>query len=545
MTKNLGDERVGVQSTAHRYLPAWDVVDLPQPKTLSWRHWTSFLGPGIVMMGIQIGGGEWLYGPEVTAKYGGSLMWIATIAIVLQVFYNLECGRYALYCGEPVFTGFMRMMPGPSFWVAVMLLLNASAMIPGLSTHGAAIIASLWLDRPPGEEDRQLVRFLAFVCLFTITVPVLLGGKVYNMLQAVMTAKVMVVLGFCLFVGISFVPIEQWANVFSGFLKFGCIPVADGEGKEHVVNLFSHYRAEGEWPVISLSNIAILGAFAGYAGGGGLANSTYSNFVRDKGWGMGSLVGAIPSVIGGKEVALSHVGKVFPVTSENLSRWRGWWRYLLTDQLIVWMPGCFMGMALPALMSIEFAPYSPISSSGNRMEWAAAMVTADGLRHASGFGPAFAKLMWIAALITGMMVMLPSQMSILDDFSRRWTDAIWSANPRVRRALAPHQVKWVYYSILAAYLLWSFLFAYLFPNPGVMTKVIANVNNLAIGFTAFQLIWINHRLLPAAIRPRWYQTLGVLACGVFYLGLAVLVFVVNFETIATWWQTLHAQNGGH
>ena len=55
----------------------------------------------------------WLLGPEVTAKYGGGLMWIATLAIVFQVFYNLECGRYALYCGEPIFTGFMRTAPGP------------------------------------------------------------------------------------------------------------------------------------------------------------------------------------------------------------------------------------------------------------------------------------------------------------------------------------------------------------------------------------------------------------------------------------------------
>jgi hypothetical protein len=39
------------------------------------------------------------------------------VAIVLQVFYNLECGRYALYCGEPIFTGFMRTRPGPRFWM--------------------------------------------------------------------------------------------------------------------------------------------------------------------------------------------------------------------------------------------------------------------------------------------------------------------------------------------------------------------------------------------------------------------------------------------
>ena len=52
-------------------LPAWEVAELPEPKPLKWEHWTRFVGPGIVMMGIQIGGGEWLLGPDITAKYGG------------------------------------------------------------------------------------------------------------------------------------------------------------------------------------------------------------------------------------------------------------------------------------------------------------------------------------------------------------------------------------------------------------------------------------------------------------------------------------------
>ena len=82
-------------------LPTWGIAELAEPKPLGLRNWASFIGPGIVMMGIQIGGGEWLVGPEVTARYGGGLMWIATVAIVLQVFYNMECARYALYCGEP------------------------------------------------------------------------------------------------------------------------------------------------------------------------------------------------------------------------------------------------------------------------------------------------------------------------------------------------------------------------------------------------------------------------------------------------------------
>ena len=83
------------------------------------------------MCGIQLAGGEWLLGAEITARYGGSLMWLAAAAILGQVFYNMECGRYALYTGEPVFTGFLRSKPGPSFWIGVLFLLSLGSFIPG------------------------------------------------------------------------------------------------------------------------------------------------------------------------------------------------------------------------------------------------------------------------------------------------------------------------------------------------------------------------------------------------------------------------------
>ena len=505
-------------------LPPWDVAELPEPKPLGLRNWASFIGPGIVMMGIQIGGGEWLLGPSITAKYGGGLMWLATIAIIAQVFYNIECGRYALYCGEPVFTGFMRCSPGPGFWICVMLLMNAASLIPGLSSHGATMIAALYLDRPPTLEDKWLIDPLAYGCLFAVALPVLIGGKVYNMLQAVMTAKVVIVLGFCLIMGVTCVSYQSWWNVFSGFAKFGNVPVENAEGKEVVVNAIGHRLETGEWPVVSVASIVMLGAFAGYAGGGGLSNSTYSNFVRDKGWGMGMQVGAIPSAVSGRTVSLSHVGKVFELTTDNLRRWKGWWKYILTDQVLVWAPGCFMGMALPALLSMQFAQYSTIPED---TKVAQAIITSDGIRNAAVlFSPTVAKVLWIIALFTGMMVMLPSQMAIVDDFSRRWTDAIWTANTRVRHTMEPHQVKWIYYSILGMYVLWSFVCAFLFrTSPRLMTDIIANMNNVALGLTSFQLLWINHTLLPKVLRPRWYHTSGVVLCGVFYLGLSVLVLV--------------------
>ncbi|MEZ6061377.1 MAG: Nramp family divalent metal transporter [Planctomycetaceae bacterium] len=511
------------------HLPTWDLAELPEPKPLGLRNLAGFIGPGIVMCGIQIGGGEWLFGPAITAKYGGGLMWIATVAILCQVFYNVECGRYALYTGEPVFTGFMRTSPGPGFWVSVAVLLSLGSFIPGLSTNAAVLISSMYLDRPPTNDDTFMVNAIAYLCLAIVVLPVLVGGKVYNMLQIVMTAKVFVVLGFCLFIGVFFVSWQGWADVFSGFLKFGNVPVDDGAGGERVVNAFSHYFEHGEFPVVSLASIAVLGAFAGYAGGGGLSNSTYSNFVRDKGWGMGSQVGAIASAVGGRNITLSHIGKVFPLNDDSLRRWKGWWTYILSDQFLVWMPGCFMGMALPALLSIEFASGSPMF--GQDLPYAQSLISADGIRHAPGVSPATRELLWMVTLFVGLMVFLPSQMSIVDDVARRWTDIVWSASPGIRSRLKPNQASRIYYTILTGYVLWSFISATVFLTfgdaPRLMVLVIANLNNVALGLTSFHVLWLNRNLLPQTLRPRWFNQLGIAACGVFYCGMAVLVFVAK------------------
>lgn len=512
-----------------RQIPPWTPAELPEPSPLRWRNWTRFIGPGIVMMGIQIGGGEWLIGPDVTARYGAGLMWIATVAIVLQVFYNLECGRYALYCGEPVMTGFLRMPPGPGLWLGVILFLSLSALIPGLSTNAGATLAALWLNRLPGAEDRFLVMQMAYLCLALVALPVLVGGKIYNMLQAIMTFKVIVVLGFCLVIGLTCVSPIHWWNVLTGFARFGNVPVRIGD-QHGVANVFTHYWLTGGWPLIELSNIAVLGAFAGYAGGGGMANSTYSNYVRDKGWGMGQQVGAIASAVGGRHVTLSHVGKTFALTRDNLRRWQGWWRYILTDQLLVWMPGCFMGMALPALLSLQFAAHSSYFGKADQLDWAQAMITADGIRSAPQFSPAVASALGLTTLLVGLTVLLPSQMSIVEDFSRRWTDIIWTASRHARERMRDNQVKWIYYTVLSLYVIWTIVAQYLFSTygtPKIMTLIIANLNNLAIGVTAFQLLWVNVTLLPAELRPRWYHRLGMLGCGFFYLGLAALVFITK------------------
>ena len=60
-----------------------------------------------------------------------------------------------------------------------------------------------------------------------------------------------------------------------------------------------------------------------------------------------------------------------------------------------------------------------------------------------------------------------------------------------------------------------------------MVLVIANLNNLGLGVTAFLVLRNNLVYLPKQLRPNWIHCAGVLGCGVFYLGMAALVFYVK------------------
>ncbi|HLJ11834.1 MAG TPA: Nramp family divalent metal transporter, partial [Planctomycetaceae bacterium] len=464
--------------------------------------------------------------------YGGGLMWLATISILLQVFYNIECGRYALYCGEPIFTGFLRTRPGPRFWVGFFLLLSTGGMIPGLAFNAASVFGAAWLGRPPIESDRTFILMIAYGCIVLIVLPVLFGGKIYNTLQAIMSVKVFFVLATTLVLGVWLVSPSSWWNVFSGFLKFGTVPTKDALGNPEAVNAITAYFGGGPMPVLDLAGISVIAAFAGVAGGGGLSNSLYSNYVRDKGWGMGSRVGAIPSAIGGKQITLSHLGTVFLPTADNLRKWRGWWRYILVEQWWVWTPGCFIGMALPALLSMEFSGYSSLTqvSPEKRFGWAQPVISADGLRHMPGIDPQLGLVLWLIMLVVGLMILLPSQMSTVDEVCRRWTDVIWSANPHVRNNMHRGEVRVIYYSLLVGYVLWccvSLLIFGVYFSPKAAFLVVANVGNIALGVSSFLILWINTRFLPVQLRPRWYYRVGLFACGTFYLGLAVLVFRVD------------------
>ena len=64
-----------------QHMPQWDAGELIDAPRFKWRNVLALIGPGLVMGAAAIGGGEWLAGPQVTARYGPTLLWVAAISM--------------------------------------------------------------------------------------------------------------------------------------------------------------------------------------------------------------------------------------------------------------------------------------------------------------------------------------------------------------------------------------------------------------------------------------------------------------------------------
>ncbi len=623
-------------------MPPWDVGDLPVAPLFNRRQLAALIGPGLLMVGANIGGGEWLFGPAVTAQYGGTLMWLAALSIIFQVFYNLEVTRYTLYCGEPINCGWFRVGPGPMFWTIVYLILDFGAIWPYLAANAAVPLFAAFKGALPDSGDAMTLKWIGTAIFLGSFLPLIFGGKVYNALEKVMIFKLVLVLSFLTFIAVFICSSATAKEIFGGFFRVGTVPIRpqtvivadrftiqrvvdgqtfklrgvfqdgkptytnlrkgtntaaevwtldkvpteysalvdsmldvarrcakdqrfllirtdkdpnqeltvegqvvgerdwkaerivvidDGQTTEYnrvedvpapfadrvralvnnlgveTTNLVSYFTQHGKLPDLDW---AVLAGFAAIAGGGGLTNAQLSNYARDKGWGMGSHVGAIPSAIGGKTVELSHVGRAFHLTPENRSRWLGWRNHVRRDQLMLWLGGCFLGMALPSMMSLEFIRNAPVQDD------AVAALTAQGIANRTGW-----LILWPITLFCGFMVLAPSQIATADGILRRWTDVIWTGLNSVRH-LDGNKVRYVYYLIMIVYAIWGIFAMWFIPNAFLIAIFATIFMNVALGFSAFHTLWVNCTLLPKELRPNWFEKLGLIMGGVFFVTVCVV-----------------------
>lgn len=498
-------------------MPAWEVGELDDAPHFTWRNWAAMIGPGLLMAGSAIGSGEWLLGPAVSARYGGALLWVTTLSIAGQLIYNLEASRYTLYTGEPIMTGKFRTLPGPLFWLALYLFLDLGALLPYQIANVSTTVAAVWMGRIPDPEniasDATMLQSLTYGMLALALAPLVFGGKIYNSLKAVMTFKVVVVLGFLLFLALFFSSAQTWAEIIGGFVKFGNVPTRG----DNIDNIFvSLWQGRG-FPSMDQQALTLLTTFAAIAGVGGLAQTTISNYTREQGWGMGARVGAIPSLVGGRHIELSHTGTVFRVDATTLPRWRRWVRHIRRDQFAVWVPAAFIGIALPSMLSVEFLPRGATAN-----QWALAGMTADGVAQRVGGG--LGAFCWYMVLLCGFLVLLPNAASNADGFIRRWVDVCWTAL-RPLRGLEPRQVGKLYFGLLIVYFAIGVFFLSI-AKPLWLIVAYGNLGNFALGFSCWHTLRVNTTLLPPELRPGWAARVGLALAGAYFFALALLTGLI-------------------
>jgi len=465
--------------------PTWNVGDLPAPPQFNLKNVLKIIGPGAITLSVSIGLGEWVLGPAVVSQYGLSLLWIASLAILFQLACNLEFIRYTVYTGEPVVNGFMRLAPHPALWGFLYILFwLCQGGWPAWAATSAAPLFAAFMGDLPGAGDEMLMRLLGImnfaVCVFIIAV----GGKIERTLEFVNWFMVIYIFGFLMTVCVIYVPLETWLAGLRGFLGLD----ADFQ--------FALLPAGASW--------VLLGGFAAFAASGGMNNVTISNYIRDKGFGMGGVVGYIPSAVGGKKVNISPVGTVFPTTQENMDKWRIWWKYVLCDQVALWAFGCFVGMFLNCILAAHIIP------PGTELEGLAA-----GAYQASYLEAEGGKLLGFVTLLNGFWILFGSQLVVVDALTRVNTDIVWSMSNRLRE-IAGGDIRKVYYSLLIIYAVWGSIAINLAP-PQALTLIASNAAGFILLFSAINVLVLNKMMLPKAVQGSlWLRSLVV--CAVLFYG---------------------------
>ena len=467
-------------------LEPWHRADLPSPPDTRGLRLLGVVGPGAIVLGASIGSGEWLIGPSAVVKYGLSLLWVTALAVVFQTIFNTELVRYTLYTGEPAFTGFMRTRPGSRFWAwtyAVLYFLQNGW--PGWAGATAGAVFFLGAGRAATAADARAVYLIGVGAYLLCVLILLLGGRrIERTMEILNWTLVLGILGILAALCVAFAEPSRFAAAAAGFAGF-----------DTGTRSFRLVPPGADW--------FLIGAFAAYSGCGGVTNITLSNWARDKGYGMGQVVGYIPALVGAQRVKLAHTGSVFEPDAGALARWRGWWRIVRADQWGIFFPGALLGMALPAIL------YTAVIPRGTELRGPAIASELARALAARG-GPAMAVLL---ALVS-VWILFKTQLDILEATVRSLTDMLWSASPALR-GFRGGDVRVVYFGVLTVVVAWGVM-AIGLSQPIVLLQVAANVAGLVMVLGALHILRVNTTLLPPELRPSRARQAMLVAMAVFY-----------------------------
>ncbi|NAZ83099.1 hypothetical protein GTR02_14865 [Kineococcus sp. R8] len=441
------------ESAAEAFPTTWhprpEVRDLPDAP-VAYRR---LIGPGIVAAGVGLASGEFILFPYIASQVGLVFVWAALVGLLTQYFINLEIERYTLATGETALTGFSRFWRHWGLFFAV--LAYFANLWPGWVTSSATLVSYLVGGTPA---------YIAIGMLVAIGLILTLAPVVYVALERAQMLKVAAVVLLFVVGGIVAVGASAWADA-------------------------PQIVTRPDIPVEQLGFATLLGALA-FAGAGGGQNLVQSNWMRDKGFGMGEYVPRLVSPITGEPEAKPSTGYIFEPTPANLSRWKGWWRFANVEQLCTFVLITFFTILFTSLLAYSTVFGAP--GLANDISF----IKTEGEVLGERVGSWFTYFFWAV----GAFSLFAAALGIVDYTSRLAADVLKTSYARgADESKVYAGLVWGLVGIGVAVLLAGF------DQPIVLLIIAAVVGGFMMFVYSGLLILINRRILPAPIRIRGFR----------------------------------------
>ncbi|MPY82969.1 MAG: hypothetical protein GEV00_06510 [Actinophytocola sp.] len=457
-----------------RFLPGVGYRDLPEPVKLR-----KIIGPSIILLAVSIGSGEFVLWPFVSSRVGLALVWVAALGILTQYFINMEIERYTLATGETAVTGFTRLWKHFA-WIFI-LFTAIPWMWPGWAT-GASTTAGFVFGWSETSSTNNIVTVLA---LIAIGIALTVSPVVYTVVEKFQMVMVAVIFAFLVMAIFLATEPGDW----TGLVTDAAMPAMVG----------------GPISDSAITAAVLLGALA-FAGAGGSVNLAQSNWIRDKGMGMGAYIPKIQSPFTGAPEAQASVGNVFPTDRENMRRWRGWWRVANHEQF--WF---FFVAGLVTIVIFSVLTVATVVAEGRTFgEESFAFIRAEGEILGDRIGDWLPAAFWL----TGSVVLFSTNLGVLDHVGRVIGDI-------VKTKWLRDSVRWseskLYFTIVwTEIVIGSVILLSGVDEPLRLLVIASALNGISMFVYSALLIWLNRRAVPKPIRITGVRLVAMVWAVIFF-----------------------------
>jgi hypothetical protein len=458
-----------------KHLPAVPYSDLPEPRRLR-----NYMGASVILTATALGSGELILWPYITTQVGLVLAWLAVVGITLQYFLNMEVERYTLITGETAVTGFSRMwLPWGVIMVFGAILPN---VWPGWASSAATEFTFIF------NLSDSTVPLITTIFLVSIGLAVTASPVIYQTLEKVQGVMVVLIMAFVIAAIVVATNGAAWASVVTG------IP-------QGVSNLPTYVGVVGA--------ASLFGAIV-FAGAGGANNLVQSNYIRDKGMGMGIRIPNIVSPVTGDEVAAPSLGYMVPSTPENERRWRRWWSIANQEQLITfWFIGALLLVALQVLV------FSTVGQNTS-LESGLGFIEAEGRELARIVAPWFGTAFYVA----GFLILFSTNIGIVDWVSRLTADSL-------KVIFLRESVFWseskIYITVVWLLIITGSAIIWTGIRPLALLVISATAGGFVMALYSVLLIVLNRKALPDFARLKGWRLPVMVLIALFYVAFSVFL----------------------